>query len=66
VTTVDLISVLEAIEENLIQAVANPDADFLRDTFQSILLGGEKVGFDLTTEKTWLNRLPTIITKAVS
>jgi hypothetical protein len=58
VTTVDLLSVFEAIEDS------TEEADTLKKVFQSILMGGEDVGFDLTTERTWLRRLPGVVPKA--
>lgn len=52
VTTPDLMSVLEAIEE----AAESEDRDLsvLRELFDSIICGAERVGFDVTKEKTWL------------
>lgn len=66
VTTMDLFAVLEAIEETLSETPAKPETESLKNIFHSILLGGEKVGFDLSSEKTWLKRLPSLITKSVS
>jgi hypothetical protein len=65
VTTVDLVSVLEAIEESSSsEQPSTGDTEMLKKVFNSILLGGEEVGFDLSKERSWLRRLPTIITKA--
>jgi len=64
VTTLDLLSVFEAIEEAAAASGKNEDTETLKKVFQSILLGGEEVGFDLTTERSWLKRLPTVISKA--
>ena len=52
VTTPDLMSVLEAMEE----ASENADRDLsvLRELFDAIICGAERVGFDVTREKTWL------------
>lgn len=52
VTTPDLMAVLEALED----AAENEDRDLsvLRELFDSIVCGAEKVGFDVTKEKTWL------------
>ena len=66
VTTIDLFAVLEAIEETSSDAEAKYNTDLLKNIFQSILLGGEKIGFDLTPEKTWLRRIPALGTKIVS
>jgi len=65
VTTLDLVSVFEAIEESVTTMGGRPeDTETLKKVFQSILLGGEDVGFDLTTEKSWLRRLPAVTSKA--
>jgi len=52
VTTPDLMSVLEAMED----AADSEDRDLsvLRELFDSIVCGAEKVGFDVTKEKAWL------------
>ena len=58
VTTPDLISVVEAIEESLAAASTEPEEiEVLRRVFGSVLEGGEAVGFDLTSERIWLTRL---------
>jgi hypothetical protein len=65
VTTLDLLSVFEAIEESSSATGARTDdTETLKQVFQSILLGGEDVGFDLSTERMWLKRLPVITSKA--
>lgn len=58
VTTPDLVSVFEAIEESL-SSDATPDyeVEILKKVFQAILQGGENAGFDLTFERKWLARL---------
>jgi hypothetical protein len=58
VTTPDLISVFEAIEDSL-SSDLTPDheIDILKKVFTAILHGGENAGFDLTFEKRWLARL---------
>lgn len=52
VTTPDLMSVLEAMED----AAETEDRDLsvLRELFDSIVCGAERVGFDVTKEKAWL------------
>ena len=52
VTTPDLMSVLEALED----AVESADRDLtvLRELFDSIVCGAERVGFDVNREKAWL------------
>lgn len=58
VTTPDLLSVFEAIEESLgSDAPHNEELEVLRRVFQAILLGGELAGFDLSFERRWLSRL---------
>lgn len=58
VTTPDLISVFEAIEDSL-GSDATPDSELeiLKKVFAAILQGGESAGFDLTFERKWLARL---------
>ncbi len=65
VTTPDLVSVFEAIEESL-SSELTPDyeVEILRKVFNSILIGGESAGFDLEYERRWLNRLVAPLTKA--
>lgn len=56
VTTIDLVSVAQAIEELLSAEAASAliEVDILRRVYMSILYGGEKVGFRLEEEKRWL------------
>lgn len=67
VTTLDLISVFEAIEEASAvnrTGVSSEDTETLKKVFQAILQGGEDVGFNLTMERSWLKRLPSVGSKA--
>lgn len=58
VTTPDLMSVFEAIEESMSSdATPEQEIEILKKVFHSILQGGELAGFDLTYERTWLHRL---------
>lgn len=59
VTTPDLISVVEAIEESLATTSNTPgeEVEVLRRVFDSVLRGAESVGFDLTSERLWLQRI---------
>ena len=57
VTTPDLISVLEAIEEVIHLRDSESDVDVLKKLYISVLEGAESVGFDLTEEKIWLQHL---------
>jgi hypothetical protein len=65
VTTPDLISVVEALEESL-HAAGNhqQEIEVLRRVFDSVLRGGEAIGFDLTPEKAWLLRLTKVDQKS--
>ncbi|KYG67411.1 hypothetical protein AZI86_10505 [Bdellovibrio bacteriovorus] len=58
VTTPDLVSVFEAIEESLgADGGADQETEILKKVYLAIVTGGEKVGFDLEVERQWLNRL---------
>ncbi|QDK36849.1 hypothetical protein [Bdellovibrio sp. NC01] len=58
VTTPDLVSVFEAIEESMgADNGLDTEVEILKKVYLAIISGGEKVGFDLTTERKWLNRL---------
>ncbi|MBX7231972.1 MAG: hypothetical protein K1X29_07780 [Bdellovibrionales bacterium] len=58
VTTPDLMSVVDAIEENLnSNTPQNEEVEVLRRVFDAVLRGGESVGFDLTSERLWLQRV---------
>lgn len=58
VTTPDLLSVFEAIEESMgAESGVDNEVEILKKVYFSILSGGEQVGFDLSFERKWLNRL---------
>lgn len=58
VTTPDLLSVFEAIEEVINAEITNEEeVEVLKEVYQSILSGGESVGFDLKSERVWISRL---------
>jgi hypothetical protein len=58
VTTPDLQSVFEAIEDCLASEMLNgAEYEILRKVFLSILGGAEGVGFRLQAERTWIGRL---------
>jgi hypothetical protein len=58
VTTPDLLSVFEAIEESLgSDSIPEQEIEILRRVFQAILQGGELAGFDLAPERSWIARL---------
>lgn len=56
VTTADLVSVLEAIEDLMTsdQNTAMVEIDVLKKVYHAIVSGGEKIGFNLDQEKRWL------------
>ncbi len=59
VTTQDLRSVFDAIEEALyLNENPNEEIQLLKKIFDSVIAGGEQIGFDLNREKSWLLRLP--------
>jgi hypothetical protein len=61
VTTPDLLSVFEAIEEGLgSDSTPDHEIEVLKRVFQAILTGGELAGFELGFEKKWLSRLVSI------
>ena len=58
VTTPDLMSVIEAIENSLFSTDgSDQEVDALRALFKSVLDGAEKVGFVLKKERFWLRGL---------
>ncbi len=58
VTTPDIQSVFEAIQEVLQSNDEQEELDVLRKVYDSVLCGGESVGFDLKEERKVLARLP--------
>ncbi len=57
VTTPDLMSVFEAIEEALSSETVDQEVEILKKVYYAILSGAEKVGFDLSFERAWISRL---------
>lgn len=58
VTTPDLLSVVEAIEDSMSSTPTQPEElDVLKKVFDSVLRGAEAVGFDTTPERIWLQGL---------
>lgn len=58
VTTPDLVSVVEALEESMSSdAVLKEEVEILKKVFEAVLAGGEAVGFDLSAERAWVRRL---------
>lgn len=67
VTTPDLVSVFEAIQEALHAEDYRPEEiEILRRVFEAVIKGGEAVGFDLEQERSWYHRLPTASRKATA
>ena len=61
VTTPDLVSVLEAIEESVNNyGHRAEEVDVLRRVFDSVLNGAEAVGFEVGAERNWLNFIANI------
>lgn len=59
VTTPDLVSVLEAIEDSLAsEAPPEQEVEVLKRVYLAILQGAEAVGFELIEEREWASRLP--------
>ena len=58
VTTPDLLSVVEAIEDSISSNPSQPEElDVLKKVFDSVLRGAEAVGFDITPERLWMQGL---------
>lgn len=57
VTTPDLLSVVEAIEDSISSPSPTDELDVLKRVFDSVLRGAEAVGFDITPERIWLQSL---------
>lgn len=70
VTTPDILSVFEAIQDTLHgdSAPKNEISDLaiLRKVYEAVLAGGEAVGFDLSTERAWMARIPAYMTQTAS
>ena len=65
VTTPDLLSVVEAIEDSISTMPTQPEElDVLKKVFDSVLRGAEAVGFDTTSERVWMQSLTRNINKA--
>lgn len=67
VTTPDVLSVFEAIQD----ALHSDDADerevaVLKKVFEAVLAGGESVGFDLAIERSWLARIPNTLSRTAA
>lgn len=59
VTTPDLVSVVEALEESLSGSdPRDEEVEVLRRVFEAVLAGAKAVGFEIEAEKAWVNCLP--------
>lgn len=57
VTTPDILSVVEAIEDTLSGEISSQEeVEVLKRVFDSVLRGAENVGFDLTSERVWMHQ----------
>lgn len=67
VTTPDLVSVVEAIEESLNSKRPRfEEVEVLRRVFDSVLLGAQEVGFDLEAERAWISCIASVRGKATA
>lgn len=67
VTTPDVMSVFEAIQDALHSTNTGPhEIAILKRIFDAVLAGGEAVGFDLSEERSWLARVPVKVVRACS
>jgi hypothetical protein len=58
VTTPDILSVVEAIEDTVCTPSTEPnELEILKKVFDSVLRGAEAVGFDTTPERLWMQQL---------
>lgn len=57
VTTPDLTSVMEAIEDALESENQGFEVEVLKKVYHSILNGAETVGFSLVEQRTWISRI---------
>jgi hypothetical protein len=58
VTTPDLISVVDAIEDSILSGgESHEEVDVLKKVFDSVLKGAEAIGFDTTAERMWLQNV---------
>lgn len=58
VTTPDVLNVFEAIQDAIhLSGADSDDVVMLKRVFDSVLSGGEAIGFDLAAERAWLARI---------
>lgn len=62
VTTPDIMNIFDAIQESLCHEDNSPEElEVLRKVYDSVVCGGESVGFDLNEERALFARIPTQI-----
>lgn len=67
VTTPDIFSVFEAVQDALHASDTDSrEVGVLKKVFESVIAGGESVGFDLTKERSLMARIPSAFTKLAS
>lgn len=64
VTTPDIMNIFDAIQESLCHDEnSGEELEVLRKVYDSVVCGGESVGFDLNEERALFSRIPTQIMK---
>lgn len=67
VTTPDIESVFEAVQDALHATETDSrEVAVLKKVFEAVVAGGESVGFDLSTERSWIARIPAQFTKTAA
>ena len=67
VTTPDIESVFEAVQDALHATETDSrEVSVLKKVFEAVVAGGESVGFDLSTERSWIARIPSQFTKTAA
>jgi hypothetical protein len=67
VTTPDIESVFEAVQDALHATETDSrEVAVLKKVFEAVVAGGESVGFDLSTERAWISRIPAQFTKTAA
>lgn len=57
VTTPDMLSVIEAIEDSFGNQHGNIEVEVLKKLYLSVLDGAERIGFDVSNEKAWITQI---------
>lgn len=56
VTTPDMLSVIEAIEDSFSSQHSHIEVEVLKKLYLSVLDGAEKIGFDVSKERAWMSQ----------